>query len=272
MAFRLVKPGTYRVGRESIASVGLSVFRHALDGRTRRLTSVYPCLDLFEGWAVSPAARASHGNVDLDRQAMGKNRERVRFCFIVVPDAAKTNPGRAAIHCDRTDHAARRDGFQARYGFQTRLLRAKISFCVPACPAEPAISASSRLLRGKISSRSGAADRRGVREHVRGGVARRHGSARDTLRQHGEGGGGNGDSPRGEGMGTVPVGGDGVCPQGVLSPVCPRYRKNSTVPSAATERTQRFASTRTFTLRPSGTSPLTSAAARHAAVSSESDP
>ena len=255
MAFRLVKPGAYRVGRESIASVGLSVFRHALDGRTRRLTSVYPCLDFFEGWVVSPAARASHGNVDLDRQAMGKNWERVRFCFIVVPDAAKTNPGRAAIHCDRTDHAARRDGFQARYGFQTRLLRAKISFCVPACPAEPAISASSRLLRGKISSRGGAADRRGVREHVRGGVARRHGSARDTLRQHGEGGGG-----------------DGGCPQGVLSPGCPRYRKNSTVSSAATERTQRFASTRTFTLRPSGTSPRTSAAARHAAVSSESDP
>ena len=118
MAFRLVKPGDYRVGRESIASVGLSVFRHALDGRTRRLTSVYPCLDFFEGWVVSPAARASHGNVDLDRQAMGKNWERVRFCFIVVPDAAKTNPGRAAIHCDRTDHAARRDGFQARYGFK----------------------------------------------------------------------------------------------------------------------------------------------------------
>ena len=46
---------------------------------------------------------------------MGKNWERVRFCFIVVPDAAKTNPGRAAIHCCRTRHAARRvEGYNFR--------------------------------------------------------------------------------------------------------------------------------------------------------------
>ena len=49
-------------------------------------------------------------------------------------------------------------------------------------PAEPALSASSRLLpsrllRGEISSCAGAAARGGVREHVRGDVARRHGSA-----------------------------------------------------------------------------------------------
>ena len=127
---------------------------------------------------------------------MGKNRECVRFCFIAAPDAAKTDLGRAAIHCCRTRHAARRDGFQARYGskkdyyavkshfilpitsrlapanpsrraprrgflarygFQARLLRGEISLrpdhCIPACPAEPAISASSRLLRCKISLR-----------------------------------------------------------------------------------------------------------------------
>ena len=44
-------------------------------------------------------------------------------------------------------------------------------------PAEPALSASSRLLRGEISSCAGAASRGGVRKHVRGDVARRHGSA-----------------------------------------------------------------------------------------------
>ena len=68
---------------------------------------------------------------------MVKNRERVRFCFVVfcfiaAPDAAKTGLERAAIHCCRTRHAARRvegyncrtyhaarrDGFQARYGFK----------------------------------------------------------------------------------------------------------------------------------------------------------
>ena len=35
----------------------------------------------------------------LDRQVVGKNRERVRFCVITVPDTAKTNLGRAAFHC-----------------------------------------------------------------------------------------------------------------------------------------------------------------------------
>ena len=141
---------------------------------------------------------------------MGKNRERVRFCFIAAPDAAKTNLGRtrggknqgvpqfiaveritpraawrstisesvtsraawrSTISESVTSHAAWRStisesvtsraawrstisesvtprrGFQARYGFQARLLRGEISLrsdhCIPACPAGPAISASS---------------------------------------------------------------------------------------------------------------------------------
>ena len=109
---------------------------------------------------------------------MVKNWERVRFCFVVFcfiasPDAAKTDLGRAEIHCGRTRHAARGDGFQARYGLQARrLLRAKISLhpdhCVPACPAEPVTPRAAtdfkrygfkqeygfqerRLLRAKIS-------------------------------------------------------------------------------------------------------------------------
>ena len=105
------------------------------------------------GWTMSPVARASHGNVNLDGQMMGKNWERVRFCFIAAPDVAKTNLGRtrggkkqgvpqfiaveritpraawrATISETVTPRAARRAtifepvtprrGFQARYGFR----------------------------------------------------------------------------------------------------------------------------------------------------------
>ena len=85
---------------------------------------------------------------------MGKNRECVRFCFIAAPDAAKTDLGRAAIHCCRTRHAARRDGFQARYGFQARLLRGEISLhparCVTACLGEPVTPRAATWLSSKM--------------------------------------------------------------------------------------------------------------------------
>ena len=108
-------------------------------------------LDAFQcAWAVSSAARASHGNADLnrrvmefDRQVMGKNRECVRFCFIVfcfitVPEVAeiglrRIRGGPQLPNASR--HAPRR---------------------------------LSRLLRSGISSRGGTAPRDGVREHVRG--------------------------------------------------------------------------------------------------------
>ena len=124
-------------------------------------------LDAFQcAWAVSPAARASHGNADLDRQVMefdrqvmGKNRERVRFCFIVfcfiaVPEAAeiglrRIRGGPQLPNASR--HAPRR---------------------------------LSRLLRSGILSRGGTAPRDGVREHVRGalpGRRRRAPTLKDNL-------------------------------------------------------------------------------------------
>ena len=110
-------------------------------------------LDAFQcAWAVSSAARASHGNADLDgqvmefdRQVMGKNRECVRFCFIVfcfitVPEVAEIGLRRIQRGpqlLDASRHAPRR---------------------------------LSRLLRSGISSRGGTAPRDGVREHVRGAL------------------------------------------------------------------------------------------------------
>ena len=74
----------------------------------------------------------------LDGQVMGKNRERVRFCFIAVPEAAeiglrRIRGGPQLPNASR--HAPRR---------------------------------LSRLLRSGISSRGGTAPRDGVWEHVRG--------------------------------------------------------------------------------------------------------
>ena len=80
---------------------------------------------------------------------------RPRFARILAaPEAAETNLGRAAIAERITPRAAtafKRDYYAVK------------SHCVPAYPAEPAISASSRLLRGEISSRGGATPRGGVR-------------------------------------------------------------------------------------------------------------
>ena len=49
----------------------------------------------------------------------------------------------------RTRHAARRDGFQTRYGLRSRLLRGEISLrpdhCAPDCPANPSRRAPRRL-------------------------------------------------------------------------------------------------------------------------------
>ena len=140
-----------------------------LRGTQKTLPLYSPCPDFFRGirarqkpgqgrldafqcaWAVSPAARASHGNADLDGQVMGKNRECVRFCFIVfcfiaVPEAAeiglrRIRGGPQLPNASR--HAPRR---------------------------------LSRLLRSGILSRGGTAPRDGVREHVRGALPgrRRH--------------------------------------------------------------------------------------------------
>ena len=96
---------------------------------------------------------ASQGDVGLDRQTMGKNRERVRFS----PRPGRRDRSGKGRTC-RTCHAARRDGFPD-------------------------------LLRGEISSCGGSAPRGGVRGYIRGDVARRHGSARDAVGWHGEGGG-----------------------------------------------------------------------------------
>mgnify|MGYP004587090997 CR=1 FL=1 len=87
---------------------------------------------------------------------MVKNRERVRFCFVVfcfiaAPDAAKTGLGRAAIHCCRTRHAARRvEGYNFRTHHAARCdaafrqdtafkqdYYALKSHYVSACPANP---------------------------------------------------------------------------------------------------------------------------------------
>lgn len=124
-------------------------------------------LDAFQcAWAVSPAARASYGNAELDgqvmefdRQVMGKNRECVRFCFIVfcfitVPEAAKTGLRRI------------RGGLQLPNASRHAPRRL------------------SRLLRCEISSRGGTAPRDGVREHVRGvlpGRRRRAPTLKDNL-------------------------------------------------------------------------------------------
>ena len=124
-------------------------------------------LDAFQcAWAVSPAARASHGNADLDgqvmesdRQVMGKNRECVRFCFIVfcfiaVPEVAEIGLRRI------------RGGPQLPNASRHTPRRL------------------SRLLRSGISSRGGTAPRDGVREHVRGalpGRRRRAPTLKDNL-------------------------------------------------------------------------------------------
>ena len=63
------------------------------------------------------AARASQGDVGLDRQTMGKNRERVRFS---PRPGRRDRPGEGRT-C-RTRHAARRDGFPDS-------LRGEISSC-----------------------------------------------------------------------------------------------------------------------------------------------
>ncbi len=103
-------------------------------------------LDAFQcAWAVSSAARASHGNADLDGQVMGKNRECVRFCFIVfcfitVPEVAEIGLRRI------------RGGPQLPNA--SRHVPRRLS----------------RLLRSGISSRGGTAPRDGVWEHVRGAL------------------------------------------------------------------------------------------------------
>ena len=105
-------------------------------------------LEAFQcAWAVSPAARASHGNAELDgqvmefdRQVMGKNRECVRFCFIAVPEVAEIGLRRI------------RGGPQLPNASRHTPRRL------------------SRLLRSGISSRGGTAPRDGVREHVRGAL------------------------------------------------------------------------------------------------------
>ncbi len=108
-------------------------------------------LSLFFEKKGAPAARASQGDVGLDRQTMGKNRERVRFS---PRPGRRDRPGEGRTY--RTRRAARRDGFPDS-------------------------------LRGEISSCGGSAPRGGVRGCVRGDVARRHGSARDAVGWHGEG-------------------------------------------------------------------------------------
>ena len=69
--------------------------------------------------------------------------------------AAERITSRAAWRSTISESVTPRRGFQARYGFQARLLRGEISLrpdhCIPPYPAESAISASSRLLRGEIS-------------------------------------------------------------------------------------------------------------------------
>ena len=148
-----------------------------LRGTQKTLPLYSPCPDFFRGirarqkpgqgrldafqcaWAVSPAARASHGNADLDGQVMGKNRECVRFCFIVfcfitVPEVAEIGLRRIQRGpqlLDASRHAPRR---------------------------------LSRLLRSGISSRGGTAPRDGVWEHVCGvlpGRRRRAPTLKDNL-------------------------------------------------------------------------------------------
>ena len=74
-------------------------------------------IPIFRKKGGGGAARASQGDVGLDRQTMGKNRERVRFS--PRPDR-RDRPGEGRTY--RTRHAARRDGFPD-------LLRGEISSC-----------------------------------------------------------------------------------------------------------------------------------------------
>ena len=84
------------------------------------------------GRAVSPASRASHGNEILT--GMGKNRERVRFS---PRPGHRDRPREAAIHCGRTYHAVRRDGFQDYYAVKSHLAVARrlVAGCGNTCAA-----------------------------------------------------------------------------------------------------------------------------------------
>ena len=141
---------------------------------------------LRTGMLILRVGQGSYGNTDFEGQVMGKNRKRVRFCFsqrLRLPRQPRGGP--QFIASERITprggprlpnplplrRAPRR--LSGKIRLQSRLLRSEISFlldhCVPSCPAESAISASSRLLpsrllRSGISSRGGAADRGGVRE------------------------------------------------------------------------------------------------------------
>ena len=90
------------------------VLRSFLPGRQRNGTFTF-FSRFSRGRAVSPAARASHGNADHDRHAMGKNRERIRFS---PRPGRRGSPGEGRT-C-RTRRAARR---------LSRLLRGEISSC-----------------------------------------------------------------------------------------------------------------------------------------------
>ena len=71
---------------------------------------------------MSPAARASHGNVDLDRQAMGKNRKRIRF-------SPRQRPPKQTLGGPQLPNGSR---LVARRVL--RLLRGEISSCGSATP------------------------------------------------------------------------------------------------------------------------------------------
>ncbi len=81
---------------------------------------------------MSLASRASHGNEILT--GMGKNRERVRFS---PRPGHRDRPREAAIHCGRTYHAARRDGFQDYYAVKSHLAVARrlVAGCGNTCAA-----------------------------------------------------------------------------------------------------------------------------------------
>ena len=81
---------------------------------------------------MSPASRASHGNEILT--GMGKNRERVRFS---PRPGHRDRPREAAIHCGRTYHAVRRDGFQDYYAVKSHLAVARrlVAGCGNTCAA-----------------------------------------------------------------------------------------------------------------------------------------
>ena len=79
-------------------------------------------IPIFRKKKGAPAARASQGDVGLDRQAMDKNRERVRFS---PHPGRRDRPGEGRTY--RTRHTARRDGFQDS-------LRGEISSCGGSAP------------------------------------------------------------------------------------------------------------------------------------------